>query len=122
MQVINILEAVQLPKAAPKGALTKIQLIHLLFAQIGLNKSEAKEVVDAFFEEINSALERGDAVRLSGFGNFKLLDKVQRPGRNPKTKEWIPVSARRVVKFSASKMLNKHIAENAQFLDNGTKQ
>ena len=121
MQVNNISETAQLPTTAKKGTLTKIQLIELLFVQIGLNKREAKEVIDAVFEEINSALERGDSVRLSGFGNFKLLDKVQRPGRNPKTKEWIPVSARRVVKFSASKMLNKYIAGRRNF-DNGTKQ
>ncbi len=85
--------------------LTKAELADLLFDQVGLNKREAKEMVENFFEEIRFALERGDSVKLSGFGNFQLREKPQRPGRNPKTGEEMPISARRVVTFHASQKL-----------------
>ena len=76
--------------------LTKADLADLLFEQVGLNKREAKDMVEAFFEEIRTALETGDSVKLSGFGNFELRQKSERPGRNPNTGEEIPLTARRV--------------------------
>ncbi|HJD43572.1 MAG TPA: integration host factor subunit alpha [Candidatus Paenalcaligenes intestinipullorum] len=85
--------------------LTKAELTELLFEQVGLNKREAKDLVDTFFVEIRNALEAGDEVKLSGFGNFQVRDKPPRPGRNPKTGELIPISARRVVTFHASQKL-----------------
>lgn len=85
--------------------LTKAQLAEKLFDNIGLNKREAKDMVETFFDEIRGALERGESVKLSGFGNFQLRDKPQRPGRNPKTGEEVPISARRVVTFHASQKL-----------------
>ncbi|MFZ6749551.1 integration host factor subunit alpha [Undibacterium sp. Ren11W] len=85
--------------------LTKAELAELLFEQVGLNKREAKDMVETFFGEIRDALERGEAVKLSGFGNFQLRDKTQRPGRNPKTGEEIAITARRVVTFHASQKL-----------------
>ncbi len=85
--------------------LTKAELAELLFERVGLNKREAKDMVETFFDEIRDALERGESVKLSGFGNFQLRDKPQRPGRNPKTGEEIPISARRVVTFHASQKL-----------------
>jgi integration host factor subunit alpha len=85
--------------------LTKAELAELLFERVGLNKRESKEMVETFFDELRTALERGDGVKLSGFGNFQLRDKPQRPGRNPKTGETIPISARRVVTFHASPKL-----------------
>lgn len=85
--------------------LTKAELAELLFERVGLNKRESKDMVETFFQEIRDALERGDSVKLSGFGNFQLRDKPQRPGRNPKTGEAIPISARRVVTFHASQKL-----------------
>ena len=93
--------------------LTKAELADLLFEKVGLNKREAKDMVEAFFEEIRGALERGESVKLSGFGNFQLRDKPQRPGRNPKTVEEIPISARRVVTFHASQKL-KAMVEKAR--------
>jgi integration host factor subunit alpha len=87
------------------ATLTKAELADLLFEKVGLNKREAKDMVEAFFEEIRTTLEEGDSVKLSGFGNFQLRDKPQRPGRNPKTGEEIPISARRVVTFHASQKL-----------------
>ena len=87
------------------NALTKAELAEHLFDTLGLNKREAKELVEHFFEEIRAALEKGECVKLSGFGNFNLRDKSQRPGRNPKTGEDIPISARRVVTFKAGHKL-----------------
>src|SRR5215471_18728595 len=75
--------------------LTKAELADLLFEQLGLNKREAKDMVERFFEEVRTALEAGDTVKLSGFGNFQLREKPQRPGRNPKTGEEIPIPAKR---------------------------
>lgn len=91
--------------------LTKAELAHLLFEKVGLNKREAKDMVEAFFGELHRALESGDGVKLSGFGNFHLRDKPQRPGRNPKTGEAIPISARRVVTFHASQKLKAAVME-----------
>jgi integration host factor subunit alpha len=89
--------------------LTKAELSEMLFERVGLNKREAKDMVETFFDEIRGALERGESVKLSGFGNFQLRDKPQRPGRNPKTGEAIPISARRVVTFHASQKLKAQI-------------
>ena len=91
--------------------LTKAELAELLFEQVGLNKREAKDMVETFFDEIRNALERGESVKLSGFGNFQLRDKPQRPGRNPKTGEEIPITARRVVTFHASQKLKGMVEE-----------
>ena len=91
--------------------LTKAELADMLFDKVGLNKREAKDLVDTFFEEIRIALEKGDSVKLSGFGNFQLREKPQRPGRNPKTGEEIPISARRVVTFHASQKLKSLVEE-----------
>jgi len=96
----------------PQGegfTLTKAELAEMLFERVGLNKREAKDMVETFFDEIRGALERGGCVKLSGFGNFQLRDKPQRPGRNPKTGEEIPISARRVVTFHASQKLKSQI-------------
>ena len=92
--------------------LTKAELADMLFEHVGLNKSEAKDMVESFFEEIRMALESGDGVKLSGFGNFELRDKPQRPGRNPKTGEEIPITARRVVTFHASQKLKALVEES----------
>jgi len=80
-----------------------------LFEELGLNKREAKELVELFFEEIRQALEHNEQVKLSGFGNFDLRDKRQRPGRNPKTGEEIPISARTVVTFRPGQKLKERV-------------
>src|SRR5436305_12871680 len=90
-------------------ALTKAELAEALFDELGLNKREAKEFVDLFFELIREKLEIGDEVKLSGFGNFELRSKNQRPGRNPKTGEEIPISARRVVTFRPGQKLKARV-------------
>jgi integration host factor subunit alpha len=94
---------------AASDTLTKAELADMLYERVGLNKREAKEVVEAFFDEIRAQLEQGESVKLSGFGNFQLRDKPERPGRNPKTGEPIPISARRVVTFHASQKLKAHV-------------
>ncbi len=90
-------------------ALTKADMAEKLFEDLGLNKREAKELVEMFFEKIRQALENGKQVKLSGFGNFDLRDKNQRPGRNPKTGEEIPISARRVVTFRPGQKLKARV-------------
>ena len=85
-------------------------MVDRLYEDHGFNKREAKEIVEAFFEEIRIALEHGDSVRLSGFGNFMLRDKPARPGRNPRSGAPAPVSARRVVTFRPSKLLRARVA------------
>lgn len=95
-------------------ALTKADLAEMLFNELGLNKREAKEFVELFFEKIRSALESGQNVKLSGFGNFGLRNKNPRPGRNPKTGEEIPISARRVVTFRASHKLKERVDTSAR--------
>ena len=91
------------------GALTKADMAEQLFDQLGLNKREAKEVVELFFEEISRSLEDNVQVKLSGFGNFELKEKKERPGRNPKTGEDVPISARRVVTFHAGQKLKARV-------------
>ncbi|WP_087017826.1 integration host factor subunit alpha [Thaumasiovibrio subtropicus] len=97
-------------------ALTKADLAENLFEKVGLNKRDAKETVEVFFEEIRKALENGEQVKLSGFGNFDLREKNERPGRNPKTGEDIPISARRVVTFRPGQKLKARV-ENIKLDD-----
>lgn len=90
-------------------ALTKAQMAEHLFEKVGLNKREAKEFVDAFFDTLGDALASGRQVKLSGFGNFDLRRKNPRPGRNPKTGEEIPISARTVVTFRPGQKLKERV-------------
>lgn len=90
-------------------SLTKADIAEKLYEELGFNKREAKEFVELFFEEIRLSLERNEQVKLSGFGNFDLRDKKQRPGRNPKTGEEIPITARRVVTFRSGQKLKSRV-------------
>jgi integration host factor subunit alpha len=90
-------------------ALTKAQLADMLFEQIGLNKRESKDMIDAFFDLIAEQVVAGNDVKISGFGNFQIRVKAPRPGRNPRTGEPIPIEARRVVTFHASHKLKELI-------------
>ena len=90
-------------------ALTRAAMVESLFNELGLGKLEGRELVDLFIEEIVGSLAVGEQVKLSGFGNFELRDKNERPGRNPKTLESVPVSARRVVTFSAGPQLKARV-------------
>ncbi len=90
-------------------ALTKAGMAESLFNEVGLNRREARELVDLFFEELIASLANGKQVKLSGFGNFDLRDKKERPGRNPKTGEKVPIPARRVVIFRAGQKLKARV-------------
>ncbi|WP_428606043.1 integration host factor subunit alpha [Sedimenticola sp.] len=90
-------------------ALTKADIAEKLFDELGLNKREAKEMVEMFFEKVRISLQEGAQVKLSGFGNFDLREKKERPGRNPKTGEEIPISARRVVTFRPGQKLKARV-------------
>ncbi len=94
-------------------ALTKAEMAVRLHEELGLNKREAKDLVELFFEELRAALESGQQVKLSGFGNFDLRDKNRRPGRNPKTGEVVPITARRVVTFRAGQKLRERVEAHA---------
>ncbi len=98
------------------STITKAELATTLYEEVGLNKREAKEFVELFFEKIREALEQGKSVKLSGFGGFSIRDKNQRPGRNPKTGEEVAVSARRVVTFKASQKLKDDVANNVDVI------
>lgn len=113
-------EASGKPAAGPAGAgkadaetsaLTKAQLADLLFEQIGLNKRESKDMVDAFFDLITDSLVQGEDVKISSFGNFQIRTKAPRPGRNPRTGEPVAIEARRVVTFHASPKLKETVQE-----------
>ncbi len=93
--------------------LTKADLAESLFKELGLNKREAHDLVDLFFQEMKASLAVGEQVKLSGFGNFDLRDKNERPGRNPKTGEDVLISARRVVTFKAGPKLRARLEAHA---------
>ena len=90
--------------------ITKLDLVNHLHENLGLNKVESKELVEAFFDEIKKSLINNEEVKLSGFGNFKILNKRERPGRNPKTGEPAIISARKVVTFKAGQKLRKKMS------------
>ncbi len=93
---------------APES-LTKADLAERLYEELGFNKREAKELVELFFNEIRDSLVDNEQVKLSGFGNFELREKKERPGRNPKTGEEIPITARRVVTFRPGQKLKVRV-------------
>ncbi len=104
------MQQIELQVGAQAGsALTKARLSEILFEQIGLNKRESKEMVDAFFELISETLVEGQEVKISGFGNFQVRAKAPRPGRNPRTGEVVAIESRRVVTFHASPKLKEAV-------------
>ena len=100
-------------------ALTKADFAESLFNALGMDRRKAKCLVELFFEEIESSLEQGEPVKISGFGKFSLRDKVSRPGRNPKTGEETPIAARRVVTFRAGQKLKARVGQTALSTDDG---
>jgi integration host factor subunit alpha len=92
--------------------LTKADLVDQLTDELSMDRPDAKCLVNQFFEEIRSSLENGEGVKLAGFGNFDLRDKKSRPGRNPKTGDDCPITARRVVTFKASNKLKESVERN----------
>ncbi len=90
-------------------SVTKTDLAEALYMDVGLNKCEANEFVEAFFNTIKDVLVDGCDVKLSGFGNFELRDKKGRPGRNPKTLEEIQIAPRRIVAFKPGQKIKDTI-------------
>ena len=99
---------------ASLGALTKSEMAERLVDEVGFNRREAKEIVEQFFDDIADVLAGNEPVKLSGFGNFTPRDKGERPGRNPKTGETIPIAARRVVTFRAGEILKARMEAYAR--------
>ena len=95
------------------NTLTKADMSQILCSEIGVNKREARQIVESFFEHMRAALARGEGVKLSGFGNFTLRQKRQRPGSNPKTGQEIPITARRVVTFKPGQQLKRRVDTHA---------
>tara|TARA_B100001113_G_scaffold162626_1_gene133084 strand:- start:2138 stop:2434 length:297 start_codon:yes stop_codon:yes gene_type:complete len=89
--------------------ITKDSLVEMVHNEVGLNKREAKELIECFFEQIKKSLEDGNDIKLSGFGNFILRNKSPRPGRNPKTGEEVTISERRVVTFKSGLKLKSKL-------------
>jgi integration host factor subunit alpha len=102
--------------------LTKADLARHLDEQIGLTNREAKEIVELFFKFVSDALIKGMQVKLSGYGNFTLHDKNERPGRNPRTGEEVPVTARRVVTFHTGQKLKNRVEKNAGKAQQGQRE
>ncbi|MEE2683933.1 MAG: integration host factor subunit alpha [Pseudomonadota bacterium] len=93
--------------------LTKSEIAQSLFEELGLNKREARELIDCFYEDLKDSLSSAEQVKISGFGNFDLRDKRERPGRNPKTGVDTPISARRVVTFKPGQKLKSRVESYA---------
>ena len=98
-------------------ALTKAHLSEMLHEHLGLNKREAKDYIEAFFEVIAAQLVEGQDVKISGFGNFEIRSKSARPGRNPRTGEPVPIPPKRVVTFKASAMLKDQINKSSDIFE-----
>jgi integration host factor subunit alpha len=95
-----------LAKARATGAnVTKADIIESVYEKVGFSKKEAAEIVEMVFDTIKETLERGEKIKISGFGNFIVRDKKSRVGRNPQTGEEIEISARRVLTFRPSQVL-----------------
>jgi len=94
-------------------AMTKANIVEEVYKKVGFSKSQAAEIVETVFETMKQTLERGEKLKVSGFGNFTPRDKKTRIGRNPKTGEAIEISARRVVTFKASPVLKAKMNESA---------
>ncbi len=94
--------------------MTKADLVEAVFEKIGSSKKDIAEVVDEIFETIKSALERGEKVKISGFGNFVVREKRARKGRNPQTGEEIIIEERRVMTFKPSQILKDFVNTGKQ--------
>lgn len=95
-----------------KPTMTRMKLVDILYDNHGFNRTEAKLLVDGFFEELCSVLEEKEAVKILGFGSFYVRGKKERIGRNPKTGQEYTIAPRKVVRFRASSKLREKINNN----------
>ena len=101
----------------PDETLTKAHLAELLTQDFGYSKRQSRNIVDLFFDQLRACLERGESIKLSGFGSFQLRDKPERPGRKPKTGKEIAITARRVVTFHTSPKLRDMVEANSELIE-----
>lgn len=87
--------------------MTKGDIVERIYERVGFSKKEASDVVESIFELIKGRLERGEKVKISGFGNFVVHHKRPRKGRNPQTGDEIIITERKVLTFKASPVLKK---------------
>ena len=87
--------------------MTKADLVNSIYKRLGLTKKESAIIIDELFEIIKNTLERGEKVKISGFGNFVVRKKEPRKGRNPQTGDELEITARKVVTFKSSQVLRK---------------
>lgn len=100
--------------------ITRAHLAEFVYRKIGLSQSESAELVDLVLEEIASALNKGESVKLSSFGTFKVRQKKQRMGRNPKTKQEVPITPRKVITFHSSNILANRVNERVKGSSSGS--
>ncbi|MEM9221300.1 MAG: integration host factor subunit alpha [Pseudomonadota bacterium] len=93
----------------PGRTITRADLANAVYKEVDISRAEAADLIDQILEEIVSALERGEPVRISSFGAFEVRSKRERLGRNPKTGQEVPIDARRVVTFKPSDVLKRYI-------------
>ena len=94
-------------------ALTKADIVETVMAKVGFSRNQTYDLVEMIFETMKQTLEKGEKLKISGFGNFSPRDKRSRLGRNPKTGESMEITARRVVTFKASPVLKNKMNERA---------
>ena len=93
--------------------MTLADLVERIYENVGFSKKEAAEIVESVFEEMKQALQEGDKIKISGFGNFVVRRKAARKGRNPQTNETIVISSRKVLTFKPSQVLKAALNEGA---------
>ncbi len=94
--------------------MTKAEIVEIVYEKVGFSKKDVAQVVEEIFETIKRTLEKGDKVKISGFGNFSIRQKRARRGRNPQTGGEITIDERRVMTFKASQLLKKAINSRAE--------
>ncbi len=92
---------------------TKADIVERIHEKIGFSKKEASDIVEGIFEMLKGALERGEKIKISGFGNFQVNSKRQRKGRNPQTGDEITISGRQVLTFKSSHVLKKSMNQES---------
>jgi len=100
------------------ATITRADLTDAVYRSLGISRNESAQFVERILEEISLSLENGNSVKISSFGTFTVREKSERVGRNPKTGEEVPITARRVISFRASHVLKDQI--NAALKDNNT--
>ncbi|MGD9638491.1 MAG: integration host factor subunit alpha [Alphaproteobacteria bacterium] len=94
------------------NTITRVDISEAIYHEVGLSRKDTMDLLEMIIDEISSALSKGDEVKISSFGTFAVRQKKQRIGRNPKTKQEVPITPRKVLSFRASQLLKKRINDN----------